>query len=534
MSRILLLISNRENRHLLRRLLSSRYEVLEWESIEALEQPFDLCIVDAPLLAANQDRVLSRRAAEKNVFLPFLLLTLRQDLMPAAHQLWKTVDELIFMPIEMIALQARVEIALRTRKLSLELKAAHDTVELRARDLERMVSERTKELDRMLVALEQRARELERQRDFAQKIIDATPAGIAYLNQDFVYQWVNPTQARFFQIPVEDLIGHSIFEALGPGTEDQIGPLLVKVLKTGQPHFGETFPFVITREGHERITYWDFTYQPIFHESGQVEGILILAVEVSERVEKERLQRRQVESLQQADRIKDEFLSVISHELRTPLNAVIGFGSLLEDEAFGPLTPEQLDPVRKILRGADHMLLLIDDLLDFARMQAGKFGITVNDTDYPYLVDETVDSFQLTARQKKLKLEKEVEIPVPVCLDRRRIQQVISNLLANAIKFTPEGGLIRIRAFIEDGRVVTEVSDNGIGISPEELPKLFHPFKQLDMGLTRRAGGVGLGLSISKAIVEAHGGSIEARSEVGKGSTFLFKIPAACANPKES
>lgn len=378
------------------------------------------------------------------------------------------------------------------------------------------------------IELVNRAKDLEQQRDFARRIIDNTPSGIALLNRELVFQWANVPIATFYQIPAERLIGRSILEALGPRTGEQIGNMLRRVIEKGEPQYGQAFPFIITQEGHERQTYWDFTYQPVFDRSGQVDGLLILATEVSDRVEKERLRDQQIETLRQADRVKDEFLSVISHELRTPLNAVIGFGSFLEDELAGPMNPQQHEYLNKLMKGADRMLVLIDDLLDFARIQAGKFGISPAETDYPSLVDETIASFQPSAWEKGIQIRSKVEVEQPVCLDRRRIQQVIANLLSNAIKFTPEGGWVHVRGWLENGMLVTEISDNGIGIAPEDLPKLFTPFKQLDMGLTRRAGGVGLGLSISKAIVDAHGGSIKAESEIGKGSTFTFRIPIEC------
>lgn len=236
-------------------------------------------------------------------------------------------------------------------------------------------------------------------------------------------------------------------------------------------------------------------------------------------------QQAQIESYQQTDRIKDEFLSVISHELRTPLNAVIGFGSLLQDETAGPLTPKQQLFVDRILKGGDRMLVLVDDLLDYARIQAGKFSITPEETNYPALIDETIASFMPSVEEKKLTLRQAIEVPQSVLIDRRRIQQVLANLINNAIKFTPREGEIRVHACINENQLITEVKDNGIGIAPNDIPKLFHPFEQLDMSLTRRAGGIGLGLSISKAIVNAHGGSIEVESEVGKGSTFRFYLP---------
>ncbi|HBN08846.1 MAG TPA: hypothetical protein DD435_09420 [Cyanobacteria bacterium UBA8530] len=252
--------------------------------------------------------------------------------------------------------------------------------------------------------------------------------------------------------------------------------------------------------------------------------LILLAIDnITER--KEKLQQEQSETLGQTDRLKDEFLSVISHELRTPLNAVLGFGSLLEDGAAGPLSVKQGHFVSMILKGGERMLALIDDLLDFASMQAGKFDVSPDETDFPALVEETSACFEPTAEENKIRIDSSINVPVPVYLDRRRIQQVLANLLSNAIKFTPKGGKIRVRAFLEEGQLVTEVSDDGLGISSEDLPKLFTPFKQLDMGLTRTAGGVGLGLSISKAIVDSHGGTIEADSEFGWGSTFTFRIP---------
>jgi signal transduction histidine kinase len=229
--------------------------------------------------------------------------------------------------------------------------------------------------------------------------------------------------------------------------------------------------------------------------------------------------------LRQADRAKDEFLSVISHELRTPLNFIMGFGSILEDEIAGPLNGSQREYVGKIMNGADRMLVLVNDLLDFAKLQAGKFTLTPTRTPYAAIVDEAIATIRPLAAQKRLALDAQVAVPEPVCLDGKRVGQVLSNLLSNAIKFTPDGGSVRVKAFVKDGAVVTEVTDTGIGIAPEDVSKLFTRFKQLDMSATRQAGGTGLGLSIAKALVEAHGGAIAVRSAPQVGSTFSFTLP---------
>ncbi|HBN07352.1 MAG TPA: hypothetical protein DD435_01465 [Cyanobacteria bacterium UBA8530] len=231
---------------------------------------------------------------------------------------------------------------------------------------------------------------------------------------------------------------------------------------------------------------------------------------------------------EEADRGKDEFLSVVSHEMRTPLNGIQGFASILEDEILGKLNEQQRQALSRILEGSEKLLDLVNDLLDVARNQAGKFDVQLEEIEYSSLVEEVMASLQPVADGKRISFSEEVEVSEPVSLDGKRIKQVLSNLLANALKFTQEGGAIEIRARIEGRSLVTEVRDDGLGISREDLPKLFAPFKQLDMGLTRRVGGVGLGLCISKAIVEAHGGRIEGSSPgKDKGSTFRFVLPVS-------
>ncbi|MGE5706992.1 MAG: PAS domain S-box protein [Bacteroidota bacterium] len=241
--------------------------------------------------------------------------------------------------------------------------------------------------------------------------------------------------------------------------------------------------------------------------------------------EKECLLREQVETLRETDRMKDEFLSVISHELRTPLNAIIGFASLLSDGVMGGLSDPQRNCIEKVLSGSDQMLRLVDDLLDYARIQAKKLTILPEWTDYPVLVQEAISLLEPLATEKGICISTEVPEGL-VSLDERRIRQVLTNLLSNAIKFTPPGGQIRVTAFREGDALVTEVRDTGIGIASEDLSKLFTPFKQLDMGLTRKAGGTGLGLSVCRGIVQGHGGIIVVESPgLGQGATFRFTLP---------
>ncbi|MNS13083.1 Non-motile and phage-resistance protein [compost metagenome] len=240
------------------------------------------------------------------------------------------------------------------------------------------------------------------------------------------------------------------------------------------------------------------------------------------------------ERLRLADQYKDDFLSVISHELRTPLNFIMGFASILDDEVAGPLSEDQHDYLQRILYGSERMLHLVDDLLDFAKMQAGKLVLMPREVPYGPIVDEVVRALTPLAHQKGVTLVAEVDVADPPCLDDQRVVQVLTNLVNNGIKFTPQGGQVAVHAWLEGDMIVTEVTDSGKGICEDDLPQLFVRFKQLDMSATREAGGTGLGLSITKALVEAHGGVISVSSRgSGQGSTFRFSLPVRPATSIE-
>jgi PAS domain S-box-containing protein len=381
-------------------------------------------------------------------------------------------------------------------------------------------------------------RELAAQKVFAESLIQNIPTGVAYLDRDLVFRVANPVYANFLQIPADQFVDRYLFDVL-PAERAQIEPVLKGVLETGKPFYASEFPFVYRMpDGTERTTYWDFVYYPVREsEHEPVQGIFALADEVSERIEQqreqralreeqERLQSERLEALEQSDKLKDQFLSILSHELRTPNNAIMGFGSVLDDEVLGPLSESQHTYTRKILTSADALLALIEDLLIVSRVQAGKFSITPQSASFGELIRQALDTQRLAAEKKAIALDNEVSAALPALVaDPLRIEQVINNLVGNAIKFTPEGGHVVLRACVEHDVLRCEVTDSGIGIAATDIPKLFQRFSQLDMSNTRAAGGAGLGLSIVKAIVDAHGGTVGVESEPGVGTTFWFTLP---------
>ncbi|MBO9542612.1 HAMP domain-containing protein [bacterium] len=230
--------------------------------------------------------------------------------------------------------------------------------------------------------------------------------------------------------------------------------------------------------------------------------------------------------LKELDRLKSELVNTVSHELRTPLTSITGYVEFLEEQLGGPLTPEQRAFVTQIQAGVTRLARLVDDLLDFARIEAGTFKLFIQEANLSQLVSETLSSLVPQAKDADLLLEAALpKAPVVLMMDAKRVGQVLLNLLGNAIKFTPAGGRITVAVLPEPEEVRVEVQDTGIGIAPEAQQQLFEKFYQVESTGARGRSGVGLGLSISKALVEAHGGRIGVVSAPGKGSCFWFTIP---------
>jgi signal transduction histidine kinase len=235
--------------------------------------------------------------------------------------------------------------------------------------------------------------------------------------------------------------------------------------------------------------------------------------------------RRVYRELETASRHKSDFLATMSHELRTPLNAIIGFSEVLHEQMFGELNERQLAYVGDVLEAGRHLLSLINDVLDLAKIEAGKMELELSKVTLPELLRSAVSMHSERAARGGIELGLLTDPQeITIIADERRLRQIVFNLLSNAVKFTPADGRIDVFARLDDGQVAIAVADTGPGIAAEDLGTIFEEFEQAGDG--KQAEGTGLGLPLSRRLVELHGGRLWVESEVGKGSTFTLTLPA--------
>jgi PAS domain S-box-containing protein len=273
-----------------------------------------------------------------------------------------------------------------------------------------------------------------------------------------------------------------------------------------------------SKSGVETVVSYNAT---IFNDrNGRLEGVFAAARDVTER-------KRFEETLQEANRMKSEFLANMSHELRTPLNGIIGFSEFLMDEKAGGLNGKQKEYLTDVYNSGKHLLQLINDVLDLAKVEAGKMEIIPE----PFLVKSAVDEVRSVvssmAKKKQISIKTSISADIEtLTLDQSKFKQVLYNLLSNAVKFTNEGGKVEVSVSGNGNQeVILRVKDTGTGMKQESLNKLFTPFEQLDSSVARKHQGTGLGLALTKKFVELHNGTIDVDSEEGVGSTFTVKFP---------
>ncbi len=339
-----------------------------------------------------------------------------------------------------------------------------------------------------------------------------------------------------FPMPRNTAVFEPTFKGKGVMRSDDI---------TKDPHYGHNAPHSGMPEGHLPVR--SYLAVPVKGRGGDVIGGLFFGHSASGRFERhhERIavgiaawaavaleNAHLYSTVQEASRLKDEFLASLSHELRTPLNAILGYGRMLQS---GLIVPDKRQKaVDTIVRNATSLTQIVEDVLDISRIVSGKIRLNVQPVDLPIVVRNAVDAVAPAADARGVRIETVIDPNAgPVSGDPERLQQVLWNLLSNGVKFTPRSGKVQVRLERVNSHIELTVSDTGIGIAPEFLPHVFERFRQAEGGTTRERGGLGLGLSIARQLTEMHGGSIEASSAgLGQGTSFRVMIPLMSVQPQ--
>lgn len=368
---------------------------------------------------------------------------------------------------------------------------------------------------------------LQQSESFNRSILDYTGDCVTVLDADGRIVMMNRPGLALMQLPADGAWQEQPWPALW-GHQAQAADAAVRAARaTGEGRFtaDRLLPSGATQ-------WWDVIVTPVRDEHGAVVRLVAIGRDISEhkRAEEERAallasERAARSEAERAARLKDDFVSTLSHELRTPLNAILGWVGVLKIDQQPATLAKAIDVIDRNSRRQSQM---IDDLLDVGRIISGKLRLDVQPVNLASIVEEAVTSARPAAEAKGVRLRQVLGSAGTIQGDPGRLQQVVWNLVSNAIKFTPRGGLVQVTLKKVDSHVTVEVRDTGIGIRPELLPHVFQRFRQGDVSSTKRQGGLGLGLAIVKNLVEMHGGSVEAASDgEDAGSVFTVRLPLA-------
>jgi PAS domain S-box-containing protein len=397
-----------------------------------------------------------------------------------------------------------------------------------SKNLEELVEERTKVLEETNIGLQNEMtgrKKIEIELRKLSQAVEQSPAVIVITDRGGRIEYVNPM--------FEEHSGYTTQEALG------VNPRILKsgvhspefyknmwdILSSGQVWRGE-----LCNKKKNGELYWEYaSISPMRNESGENTHYVAVKEDITERKKIEEELKKAKQVAETANKAKSEFLANMSHELRTPLNAINGFSEVLLEKYFGDLNAKQEEYVHDILESGNHLLSLINDILDLSKVEAGKEVLELAQVDIKPLLENSL----VMIKEKSMKHNIALEVKIPdnltnfqITADQRKIKQVMYNLLSNAAKFTSDGGIIKVEAAKLKDKIQVSVSDTGIGISKEEQDKIFDEFYQVRNDQEAKQQGTGLGLSLVKRYIEMHGGRVWVESEgYGKGGKFSFTLP---------
>jgi PAS domain S-box-containing protein len=420
-----------------------------------------------------------------------------------------------FLPVKkLVPVLESVEKGDLSQRVDIKVKGLFGVVES---SINTMISNLKLYTDQLEAIVEDRTRDLKRKEFYINNMHDA----FSVLDRENRIIDINPAFTQMLGYTREEVIGKSVFDLFD---EDNKKILVEEFEKRGR---GESSTYEIN------IITKDHTSIPIITSGAPIieDGVLVGKIGVYTDISflkalQEELEFKNVE-LDKANKAKSDFLASMSHELRTPLNAIMGFSEVLLERNFGELNQKQEEYVKDVFEAGEHLLLLINDILDLARVESGQMIFEPSEFYVRDVVEQCITMIKERALRHYINLSQEISPDVTTAYaDERKLKQVIYNLLTNAIKFTPDNGSVFVLVTKTDKDIVFRIEDTGIGIPEEAMSKLFYPFFQIRVLHPSIHEGTGLGLSIVKAIIELHGGKIWVESKVGKGSRFSFTIPS--------
>jgi PAS domain S-box-containing protein len=503
--RVLVADDNADMRQYLTRLLAARYEV---EAVAdgraaleaARERTPDLVLTDVMMPRLDGFGLLREMRSEESLRdTPLIMVSARAGEESRVEGVQAGADDYLVKPFSARELLARVDAHLKLSRLRRE---AREAIRYRGEQFE--------------------------------TLLNAAPLGMFLLDADLRFVEVNPVAIPVFGEPPDGLLGREYGEVLerllAPPDADAVVSTFRKTLESGDPFVErERAVFRVDRGVTE---YYEWRVDRTTLPDGRY-GLVCYFQDISEHVEARREREHLLEAEQsarqeaeRANRLKDDFLATLSHELRTPLNAMLGWSQILQRRKDDAPIVEQ--GIAAIGRSALAQTQLIEDLLDTSRIISGKLRLDLRRTHVAEVVAAAVESVMPSANAKHLRVTRSLDALAYVMADPARLQQVVWNLLTNAVKFTPDGGGVDVAVGSRDGRVAITVRDTGVGIPPDFLPVVFDRFRQADASHSRRYGGLGIGLTLVKQLVELHGGAVRAESEGdGSGATFVVTLPLA-------
>ena len=400
-----------------------------------------------------------------------------------------------------------------------KLKVAHDELELR-------VEERTRELQNQITERKFIEDTLREREQMLRLITDNIPAQISYVDSELRYRFVNAQYEKDFDRPRSEITGLSVQELWGDDIWKDIKPYVDKVFEGNIP--GVEFDISVEILGETRVR--KSTYIPDRDVGGKVTGYFVLSEDVSGARQRESdLENARIQA-ETANRSKSEFLANMSHELRTPLNAIIGFSEVLNEKIFGEMAnQQQSEYILNIHESGQHLLDLINDILDVSAIEAEKFELNESNVQLRDTVESAIRMVKDRAQHAGIIVIDNIGEATPmICVDERRFKQIVVNLLSNAVKFTRNGGTVSIDSDITSkGDLAITIKDTGIGMDQKGLETALEKFGQVHNNDSSPTDGTGLGLPLTKGLVEAHGGKLDIKSSIGQGTTVCIEIPGS-------